>query len=119
MGVRSSFPVGVPIMDFSRGSQKGFSIRGKSDEISFFPPETKKTTFSAKNVTAKCQISNSEGCQGYPLPALPTPIPVLVNIFRYRSSLPWISAFPFTLYCECMADVTIITKLYTMLFHLR
>ena len=45
-------------MDISRGNQKYFFRRGaKSGEVSFYPLETKKTTFFADNWTGKCQIS--------------------------------------------------------------
>jgi len=40
---------------------------GKTDEISFFLLEIKKTTFFTKNVTEKCQISNP-GALRSPLP---------------------------------------------------
>jgi len=41
------FP-GGPIVDFSRGSQNDFSRGAKNGDISFFPLETKKTTFLLK-----------------------------------------------------------------------
>jgi len=49
MGVGRSFSRGVQlIVDFSRGSQK-IIFQGGSGEISFYPLDTKKTTFFAKN----------------------------------------------------------------------
>jgi len=39
----------------------------KSDEISFFLLETKKTIFFAKNVIEKCQISQSRGMTPAPV----------------------------------------------------
>jgi len=57
------------IVDFSRGSKKRFSRGGKSSKISFYPPKTKKTTFFAKNLVVKCQISNYRENLGSPAPA--------------------------------------------------
>jgi len=52
-------------------ASEGFFPRGaKTGEVSFFPIETKKTTFFAKSLIRKCQISK---CGGPPFPA-PTPI---------------------------------------------
>jgi len=57
MGVGRTFSRRWPIVDFSRGSQKFFQGGAKSEEISFLPLETKKTTFFAKDVIGKCKIS--------------------------------------------------------------
>jgi len=38
-----------------------FAGGGKSAKISFYPFETKKATFIAKNLMGKCQISKSRG----------------------------------------------------------
>jgi len=46
-------------MEFATGSHKHFSRGTTSDEISFFPLETKKTTFLPKIAIGKCQILNS------------------------------------------------------------
>jgi len=63
-GHRKDFFQGAQLVDFSRGSQKDFSMRAKSGEISFFLLETKKTTFFVKRVTGKFQ---NPGGQGPPL----------------------------------------------------
>jgi len=60
-GRRKDFFQWGPLADFSRGSHKDFSRGDKSGEISFFFREIKKTTFFAKNVSKKCQISNAKG----------------------------------------------------------
>ena len=39
-----------------------------SDKISFYSLETEKTTFFAKNLVGKCQISNSRGPKASPSP---------------------------------------------------
>jgi len=67
------FQGGEALADFSTGHHKNLSKReGKSDEISFFLLETKKTTFFAKNVIEKCQISKSRSKT--PFPPLSTPM---------------------------------------------
>jgi len=62
---------------FQGGGNSGFFQRQpkiffrwpKSREISFFPLESKKTTFFAKNLIGKCKISKN------PLLPLPKPMP--------------------------------------------
>jgi len=62
MGVgRIFFLVVGQKVDFSRRSQNIFPGEGQSDKNSFYPLETKKTTFFAKNLIGKCQFSNSMG----------------------------------------------------------
>jgi len=47
------------ISGFFQGKLRVFLGEAKNGEIPFFPLETKKTTFFAKNLIGKCQISNS------------------------------------------------------------
>jgi len=46
-------------LDFSWGSHEDLSREAKCGEISFYPLETKKSTFCAKNLMEKCYISKS------------------------------------------------------------
>jgi len=50
-----------PNVDFPGVGQKYFYKGAKSVKISFSPLETKKTTFFAKKLSGKCQISKSWG----------------------------------------------------------
>ena len=70
-GRRKDFFQGGTFADISIGKHKKFPEGAKSDEISCFSLETKKTTFFAKSITEKCEIWNSRGALA-PLPPLPT-----------------------------------------------
>jgi len=59
---------------FSRGSRKEFSRGCKSGEISFYPLETKNTTFFSKTLIGNCHISKPRGKLPW---SLPTPMHVL------------------------------------------
>jgi len=72
-GVGRIFSRGEQKLDFSRCSQNYFSKGTKRGKILFYPFETKKTTFFAKNLIGKCQFSNSTGSRPHPA-TLPTPI---------------------------------------------
>jgi len=55
-----------------------FPGEGQSDKNSFYPLETKKTTFFVKNLIGKCQFSNYMG--GKP----PFPLPTrMVRLFMF------------------------------------
>jgi len=71
------FPRGT-IVDFFRGTPKDFPGGTKTGKISFFPLETKKTTFLAKNVIGKSQVSKSRGDEALPCLLFPTPLETLV-----------------------------------------
>jgi len=72
-------------VDFSWRRQKYFSSGGKSDKISFHPLKTKKTTFFAKNLIGKCQVSNSREGQGPPAPTSNTLQEFCINIIALRN----------------------------------
>jgi len=57
-GCRKDFFWGGKV-DFSRCSQKDFPMGAKIGEILFYPLESKKTTFFAKNLIGRCHISKS------------------------------------------------------------
>jgi len=61
------FPGDANCGNFPGLAKKIFPEGAKSGEISFFPLETKISTFSAKDVVGKCQISTSRGlCSSHP-----------------------------------------------------
>jgi len=71
---------------FYRGGSCGIFLRvgkniipkgAKSGEISFYTLETKKSTFFAKDVIGKCQISKSRGL------GPPSPLPTHMNMGHY------------------------------------
>jgi len=66
---------------FSRGDNSGI-FQGEV-KISFYPLETKKTTFFAKNVIEKRQILNCKGSQG---PS--APFPTLMSMSAHPTQLP-------------------------------
>jgi len=69
MGVGRIFSRGDHQQIFRQVTIKIFQRGAKSDEISFFPLETKKTTFFAKNIIKKYETSKSIG----PLPPFRRP----------------------------------------------
>jgi len=75
MGVGRIFSRGGQKWIFPDGAKNIFPWGSKSGKISFYPLETKKTTFFAKNLTGKYQNSNSKAGAWSPCLPLPTTIP--------------------------------------------
>jgi len=66
-------------MDFCRGGENDISRGRKIGEISFYPSETKKTTFFAKNLLGKCHPGGAFA----PSAGLPLSIAHVLRIFHY------------------------------------
>ena len=93
MGVGRIFSRGDHQQIFRQVTIKIFQRGAKSDEISFFPLETKKTTFFAKNIIKKYETSKSIG----PLPPFRRPwllrdIPT--SIYAFKMPRPRVDVSP-------------------------